>query len=252
MPPAQLNLYAGPQDLWDYLSTEAVDLRLDDHVLGTGQIIRTVANAAQGATSLGITALQYPLLPGTQLEFDGAGTAQVVQVTTTAVAAIGAITLPVQPIAAAINALAQASDSGVNVATGARLVKACNYGTSQVKLYCCGRYNDSDLANCWSANRWATVLGGRWLCKRRAQPCPKGIEEDWKEAKEELALIQQGRMQLEDVPLRTSGFPFISNVTIDIRYDYAKIRVEQPLSELTPTQYGQYIDWNAALWIEYF
>ena len=253
MPPVTLpNLYALPSDIWDYLSTEAVDLRLDDHVLATGQTIQTTASAAQGTTTLSVTALLYPLLAGTMLEFDGGGTPQVVQATLTATAGVGATTLAVAALPGPISALAQATDSGVNLATGARLVKACNYATSQVKLYCCARYDDSQLATCWSCNRWATVLGSRWLCKRRAQPCPKSIEEDWKETKEEMQAIQQGKLLLEDIPLRTSGFPFLSNVTVDIRYDYARIRVEQPLSELTPTQYGQYIDWNSALWIEYF
>ncbi len=253
MAPATLpNLYAKPADLWDYLSSEAVDLRLDDHLLATGQTLRVTANAALGDVSLNVMPLQYPLLAGTQLEFDGGGTPAVVQVVLAATAGVGQTSLSVQPLTAAINALAQATDSGVNLATGARLVKACNYGTGQVQLYCQARYDDSDLAADWNANRWATILGGRWLCKRRAQPCPKGIEEDWKEAKEEMLAIQQGRLLLANTPLRTSGFPFISNVTIDVRYDYAKIRVEQPISEGTPTQYAQFVDWNSVLYLEYF
>lgn len=244
------NLYVMPSDLFDWLGTEGVQLRLDDHNLATGQTIQLTAAAALGATTLAITALQAPLLAGTVLEFDGGGTPAVIEVILSATATLGATSITVNPLSAPLAALSQAFDSGVNVALAQRLVKACQYGTSQVKLYCCSRYDDSELAKSWSVNRWALSLASRWFCKRRAQPCPVGIQEDADEALEEMKQVRVGMLQIEDIGTRTSGWPFLSNVTVDIGYDYAKIRVEPPLSEATPTQYGQHVDWNSVLWFE--
>lgn len=253
MPPVTLpNLYCLPSDVYDYLGTEGAQLRQDDHDLATGQVMTVQSAAAQGATSLSIDPLQYPLLPGTTLEFDGGGMSAVVEAVLTTLAVAGATSLSVAALPQQINQYAQARDSGVNVALAARLVKACNYATAQVKLYCCGRYDDSQLALSWSVNRWATNLGAKWMCRRRGGVTPKGVEEDAKEALEEMKYVQRGMLNIEDIGTRTAGWPFISNVSIQVGYDYAKLRVEQALSEPTPTQYGQYIDWNAALWIEYW
>jgi hypothetical protein len=245
------NLYCNPQDVFDWLGTEGVQLRLDDENLATGQQIAVTANASAGATSLAVTALSFPLLPGTVLEFNG-GNMPVApsEAVLTAVGKVGDTTLTVAALTNAVNVYATARDSGVNYALGQRLVKGCKYGTSRVKLYCSGRYQDSDLATCWSANRWATTFAAQWLCRRRAQPCPKSIEEDAKDALTEMMMVQSGKLQLEDIGTRTAGWPFLSNLAININYDYARLRVEPPLSEPTPTQYAQWIDWNSALYLE--
>ena len=248
MPPVALaNLYTLPADLFDYLGTEGVQLRLDDHNEATGQDIAVAIGGVLGDTTLQITALQFPLLAGSTLEFDGGGAAAVVEVIWTATAGVGATSLTVQPLPAILPALAAARDSGVNLATAARLVKACKYGTSQCKLYLCSRYDDSALAQSWSVNRWATALAARWLCRRRGQAPPKGIADDAEEALEEMRQVRVGMLQVEDIATRTAAWPFISNVTVDPRYDFARVRVQTPLSEATPTQYSQYIDWNSAL-----
>lgn len=251
MPPQTLpNLYCLPADVYDYFGTEAAQLRQDDHLRATGQTITATAAAAAGAVSISCTALQAPLLAGTVLEWDGGGTAAVVESVLSATAVLGATSLSVNALPAAISAQAQAADSGVNIALAQRLVKACQYATDQVKSYIASKYDDTALARNWSANRWALYLACRWLAKRCLRPCPQSILDDAEEALEELKQCRAGMITLADVPTRTSGWPFLSNVTIDVGYDYAKVRVEQPLSELTPTQYGQSVDWNSALWIE--
>ncbi len=246
-----LTLFCSPNDVFDYVGVEGAQLRLDDHSLATGQTIKTTAAAAIGATTLAVTALQYPLLAGSVLEFDGGGTTEVVEAILTAVATVGSTSLTVAALPVAIAALAQAQDSGVNLATAQRLTKGCQYGTSQVKLYCNNRYDDSVLAQSWSVNRWSTYLAGRWVAKRRGQTAPKGIEQDVEEALDELRQVRTGMLCIEDIGTRTSGWPFISNVTVDIGYNITKVRVEQPISELTPTQYGQYVDWSSVLGVEY-
>ncbi len=252
MPPtAPSVLLVRPSDLYDYLGTEGVQLRLDDHNQATGITIQATADAVIGSVALSIMPLARPILAGTELEFDGAAMTEVVQATTVATATVGATSLTIAPLTGQINALSSASDSGVNLALGERLVKGCYYGTTQVQLYCGANYDISQLAQSWSANRWATSLGARWLCKRLLRACPTGIEEDVKEAMEEMKMVQLGQLQIEGIAKRTASWPFISNVTVDIRYEGAKVRVQQPTSEATPTQYGQFVDWNSILWLNY-
>jgi hypothetical protein len=249
------NLYCTVADLFDYLSTEGVELSLDDHNAATGQTIQATADALLSATTINITALSAPLLRGTSLNFDGAGVPAVVQVVTNAVAKVGDTALTVNPLPAQVNAQAAASDSGVNAALAQRAVKACQYGTGQVKLYCCSRYNDSDLAaNAklpGSVNRWATIAAAKWLRSRRGQSPPGSIAADWKEALEELKQVRASQLNIESIGTRTSGWPFIDNFTMDQRYNLTKLRVEPQLSEGTPTQFAQFIDWNSAFLLEW-
>lgn len=245
------NLYCLPSDIFDYLGIEGVQLALDDHSEATGQKIVVGSAANQGDVALTVLPLALPLLAGTVLEFDGGGAPAVVEATLTATAAVGAASLTVAPLLAALPVLAAATDNGVNAALAARLVKGCQYGTSQVKLYCCSRYDDSALATCWSANRWATYLGAKWVRSRRGQTPPKQIMDDCEEALQEMKQVRVGMLQLEDIPTRTAGWPFISNMTLDVRYDLVKARLEPQLSEGTPTQYGQFIDWNSALLLQW-
>jgi hypothetical protein len=247
------NLYCSPNDVYDFLGSEGAQLRLDDHNLASGQIVTvTGTGAAVGAASIPITALQFPLIAGTDLIFDGGNMPQVNEVVLSATGKVGDTTLTVNPLTLAMNAGAAARDSGVNAALAQRLVKACQYATSRVKLYCTPRYDDSQLATTWSCNRWATTLAAQWLCRRRAQPVPKGIAADAEEVMDELKGVRFGVLNIEDIGTRTSGWPFISNATVDPAYDYMKTRVEPNLSEGTPTQYAQTIDWNSALFVEWW
>jgi hypothetical protein len=247
MPLPLPNLYAAPGDIFDALGAEGVDLLLDDRNDATGQKVQASQNAAIGATSLPITALTFPLLAGSTLQFAGSGMDQLA-VTLSAVAKKGDTSLTVNPLSAAVNALASALDNGANVAAARRLVKACQYGTSQVKLYCCTRYDDSQLVLAWSCNRWATALGARWLCRRRRQTAPKGIEADADAALQEMLMVKSGALSIEDIGTRTSGWPYMSNVSVDVRYELGRVRVIPLLSEGTPTQYAQMVDWNSVFY----
>ena len=118
-------------------------------------------------------------------------------------------------------------------------------------MYCCNRYDDSQLVLSWSVNNWATNLAAHWMSCRRGCAPPKSLENLVETTMDELRMVKTGTLSIEDIGTRTSGWPFITNVSVDPRYTYAKIRVEQNLSEGTPTQYPQYPDWNAALFIEW-
>jgi hypothetical protein len=251
----QLNLYTLPSNVYDWLGSEGVDLRLDDHSQATGQQIQAIADAAVGATTLSVAALTYPLLRGSTLQFDGSGMPAQSPAVLTAVANVGATQLTVAPLAAGINALSAAVDSGVNVATAQRLLTGCQYGTTQVKLYCCKRYDDSQLLlnaqENGSVGRWATCLAARWICRRRTQACPKGLEADSQEALEEMRGVMSGALSIEDIGTRTSGWPYMSVITVDVRYEVARVRVMPLLSEGTPTNYAQQVDYNSLYYAGY-
>jgi hypothetical protein len=241
--------------VYDYLGNQGGQLRLDDDNLASGQTILVTAPLAQGGTVLNITALQAPLIAGTVLEFAGGGMAAVVEAQLAQTAKLGDTSLTLLPIPAPVNQSATATDNGVNLAFAQRLAKACQYGTSQVKFYCLTRYEDADLfSNAQergSVNRWATSLAARWLCRRRGQSAPQGVQDDADESLEEMKAVRSSQGMIEDIPLRTSGWPFMSNVTIDVGYYTTKVRVEQQISEMTPVQYPQYIDWNSVLFLEW-
>lgn len=250
--PITLNtLFTSPQDVYDYLSVEGVELREDDSNLASGQIIQTTSDTPIGSTTMAVAALPVALLAGAQLTFLQAGMLVPITVQLTAVANIGATSLAIVLTTVDVPSGAQARDSGVNAATGARLVVACQRGTSKVKLYCNGRYDDSQLKLCGSVLNWATIIAGRFLATRRVQGCPKSVDEDYKEAVKEMQSVSAGQIMLEDAGTRGVDWPWISNVTVDPGYDVMRARIEPNISEQTPTAYGQYVDWNSAMWLEY-
>lgn len=246
MPITLSTLFCTPQDVWDLLSVEGVDLREDDHNLATGQIITTTADAALGATTISVSALPVALLSGAQLTFDSAGMGVPVVASLTAVAALGATSITVAALGTAIASGAQARDSGVNAATGARLLVGTRKGTSKVKLYCNQRYDDSQLALSGTVNDWSTLCAARWLCMRRAQGCPKSIQVDYDEAVEEMREVQCGQLSIEDIGTRGVDWPTVTNVIVNPGYDGMRARVQPNISEQTPAAYNQYIDWSSA------
>ena len=263
MPITLTTLFTSPQDVWDLLSTEGVDLREDDHSLASGQVIQTSSDTPVGSTTMQVIALPIALLAGAQLEFDAAGMTVPVQVQLTAAASAAATSLSIQqvtntgstavvgPTTTDIPANAQARDSGVNAATGARLLVGARKGTSKVKLYCNQRYNDTQLVLSGTVLDWATVAAAKFLCTRRAQGCPKGIKEDYDEAIEEMRMVQTGQLSVEDIGTRGVDWPTVTNITVNPGYDGMRARVEPNISEGTPTSYSQYIDWNSAVILDF-
>jgi hypothetical protein len=245
-----------PQDVYDFLGNDGAQLRADDQHLSTAQTVIITVGANQNDASLQVQPLLFPLLSGTVLEFSGGGLpSPQTDTILSATATRGSTTLAVVPLVAALPPLAQARDDGVNLIHAQRLVKACQFGTSQVKFYCSRRYDDEDMqinANGnGSVKRWATTLASKWLCSRRGMAPPEGIEQLADEAIDEMKMVLSGAAQIEDIGTRTSSAPFISNMTMNIGYDYRKLRVESTMSEGTPTQFPQAIDWNSALWVEF-
>ncbi len=254
MPITLSTLFTTPQDVWDVLSIEGVDLREDDHNFSTGQIIYTAADTPVGSSTMTVQPIPVALLKGAQLTFDAAGMAVPYVVSLTAAAAVGATTLSIADATGTVTltdvpSAAQARDSGINASTGARLLVGCTRGTSKVKLYCNSRYDDSQLALSGTVNTWATIAASKWLCTRRAQGCPASIQADYDEAIEEMRQVQVGQLMLEDCATRGVDWPSVSNVVVNPAYNGMRVRVQRYQSEQTPTAYGQFIDWNSAAWI---
>jgi hypothetical protein len=191
------------------------------------------------------------LLGGAQLTFDGAGMPVPITVQLTAAASVGATSLSVALTTTDVPAGAQARDSGVNAATGARLLVGCRKGTSKVKLWCNARYDDGQLKLSGTVLDWATIAGSKFLCERRAQGCPKGLKASYDESIEEMRMVQSGQLSIEDIGTRGTDWPTVSNITVRPGYDGMQSRVEPNISEQTPTAYNQYVDWNSAAWIEF-
>jgi len=249
--PSLASLYCTPQDVYDVAGIDAVQLREDDRNQATGQSVTVTADAAAGATSLSVAALQYPLLKGAVITFDQGGLASPVEVTLTAAAASGATTLAVSATSDAIPSGAIAIDDGVNVWLASLMLIGCQRATTQVTRYCWPRYDVSNLlanakaASPGSVNQWATVIATRWIAQRLFRSAPQPVEEQYKETMEELKEVRAGQLSIENIGTRTSGWPFMSNVTLDDRSTFRKVRVEPWLSEPTPTQYVQSIDWDS-------
>lgn len=237
--------------MWDILSVEGVDLREDDHNLASGYTIETTTDAAASATSISVEPLPVPLLRGAELTFDAAGMDTPITAKLSAAADVNAVSISVTALTAAINSGARARDSGVNAATGARLVTATRKGTSKVKLYCNQRYDDSQLKLSGTVLDWTATYAAYWLCGRRGQGIPKSIQFAWDEAYKELKQVQVGQLSIEDIGSRGVDWPTITNVIVNPAYDHMRARVQTNVSEQTPTDYYQYIDWNSALTLTY-
>lgn len=251
MPITLSTLFCSPQDVWDLLSVEGVDLREDDSNLASGQIIQTTSDSPVGSTSIAVAATPVALLAGAQLTFLQGGMSVPVTVQLTSAANVGAVSLQVATTGTDIPSGAQARDSGVNAATGARLLVGARKGTSKIKLYCNQRYDDTQLKLSGTVCDWATIAAAKFLCTRRAQGCPKGIKADYDEMIEELRMVQSGQLSIEDIGTRGGDWPQVINVTVNPAYDYMRARVEPNISEQTPTAYSQFIDWNSIFAFEF-
>jgi hypothetical protein len=252
MPVVLPNLYTTPQDIYEMIGVDAAQLRLDDQNQASGQQLQASAGAIVGATAITLAAnLQYPMLRGTRLVFENAGVDTPIEVTLDAAAAAGASSITVVALTTAITAGMTAIDNGVNVWLAALLVKATKYATSRIQDFCLTRYDDSMLVQSWTVNQWATTIACRWLGVRLFRAAPEQIESAYQEVMEELKAVKNSEMNLANIGPRTSEWPFISNVTVDLGYTYRKVRVETPISEPTPTQFSQAVDWNSALSFEW-
>lgn len=142
---------------------------------------------------------------------------------------------------------ARLDDLGTQSSAGqtAPLTAAIAYAGSVIDMYCAPLYNPAQMVNSPIVKDWAVIIASRWLCARRSQPIPQGVQDFWEETKTWLQQVRDRQMTLPDCVLRRSQMPRWSNVRLDARYVIKQVRVERPISEGTPTQAPQAVDWDA-------
>src|SRR3990172_5840484 len=121
-------------------------------------------------------------------------------------------------------------------------IQGLNYAASRINMYCLAHYSKGSLADSQIVNQWAVCIAARWLSKRRGNPAPAGLEEDYKEMMEELKEVKRGNLDLNDVALREPAWPYWSNMKVDTRYRVNQSRVVRRTSEDSPMDYAQKID----------
>jgi len=101
-----------------------------------------------------------------------------------------------------------------------------NHASQEIELYCRRRYSTTGLAACSLVNRWTTVLATAYLCERRGNPVPESLAKEATRILEELLpKVASGELSLPGIEYAADMRPMHSNLTIDRRYPYSKIRV---------------------------
>lgn len=133
-----------------------------------------------------------------------------------------------------------------------RMTRALNWATAKVKFYALTHYADADLATSHLVNDWATILAAHWLCSTRLNPVPDSIQGlafgrggNDRGVMGDLEDVRAKRAQIPDIGYRNVDWPAWGNVFVDARYRVRQIRVQRPISESTPTQYGMDVDREA-------
>lgn len=113
-----------------------------------------------------------------------------------------------------------------------------NQATDEINLYCQGWYTPARLATSPLINRWATLFACIFNCENRGNPVPDSFLLERERIMALLERILSGTMQLPGIPLRADMGPSFSNLGIDRRYAYRKVRVK-PNSNQAPTMLRQ-------------
>ena len=104
-------------------------------------------------------------------------------------------------------------------------------------------YHQADLATSELVTRWCVVISARFLCQRRGNVVPQVIEEEFIRLTDPdrgmLRRIAHGERELPGLDLRDDMRPTWSNLTIDRRYRWSKVRVTQENSSDAPTVLDQ-------------
>lgn len=136
------------------------------------------------------------------------------------------------------------NDGAVDATEQGRVTRSIYYATSRLGMYL-SRYNAADLQQSQVVTEWAAIFATRWLCNRRGNGVPSGIQEAYDEAMLEIKEVQAGRMDLMEVAAREVPWFAWSNCRVSAAYRLRRIRVERPISEKTPTTYPQTRDIQA-------
>ncbi len=112
-----------------------------------------------------------------------------------------------------------------------------------INMYLYSKYTPANLAQSAWVNRRCVDVAVYVLCSRRMNDVPESAESRYETAIEELKAIADGPRTVPGIPLRFSLAPRYSNVRVDDRYRFKKIRVESQISSKPPQGYVQNVDW---------
>lgn len=110
--------------------------------------------------------------------------------------------------------------------------------STKINFYCFGKYTADVLAaNDWVAER-CTDIATYILCKRRGNPCPESVKDDYNEAIQLLELIRAGVAQIPDAAQRKGQSPVLSQPRVKL-YPVPESVIERNRSTGTPANYPQ-------------
>lgn len=112
---------------------------------------------------------------------------------------------------------------------------AINQAAQEIELYATQRYSRAGLTASTLINRWAVTMACYFLCQNRGNPPPDSLAEEFTRIMEALAKVATGELQLPGVALRSDMRPTFDNLTVERRYQQAKVRVQKEVSSDAPT-----------------
>lgn len=124
------------------------------------------------------------------------------------------------------------------------LQDAIDVGTSDLDFYL-SRYAAADIADSVWAQWHATYFAVRFLCERRLNEVPTGLEAACERRMVELTKIQEGKAKAPRMP-NTRRPIAVSNYNVDLRKFNNKIRTDRSQSTGVAQDYNRPIDETAA------
>lgn len=113
-----------------------------------------------------------------------------------------------------------------------------NRATAEINQYLSRWHSATVLAASVLVNEWATVLAVVYLCRRRGNPVPESLQEDYAEIIATLKEAAAGS-GLQGLAMRSDLRPTMSNLQVDRRYPHSTIRVTRENSTDAPTVLSQ-------------
>lgn len=115
------------------------------------------------------------------------------------------------------------------------------YATREVDLYCNRFYDPSGLFPSYLVHEWGTVICCYRVCKRRNNPSPEGLQDDYNETISRLEEVRDGKLKIPGVPVRNTRQPVMSNMSINDWFPYAKVR-RDPITSVGPATPTSFTD----------
>jgi phage gp36-like protein len=109
--------------------------------------------------------------------------------------------------------------------------------TEEINLFC-KLYSTSGLASSTLINRWCTTLACFFLCERRGNPVPDSLATAAQLVRDRLSLVLSGALPL-NVAKSVNTSPSFSNMTVDRRFPFSRVRVQRENSDQIATTLTQ-------------